>query len=256
MMFEKGKRERRQSEDDKVFNRMLLWIAGAVVVELLLLLLRKAYVEMVWGGVLAQGLLTFFEIFTVAGIVIAVGCGAWAVVSARSGKPILLPIIIGAAAGALWVVAAMCRFLFADGVRILLMFPAAAAVLIIIFFLYQRPFFYNAFLTGGGLLALWLHEKYYMNHPRLVTACIVGGVAVLIAAAALAFQLKKKDGKLGRLRVLPPGSDYMMTWLTCGVTAAAMLLGLALGVSLSHYLLYVLVGWLFAQAVFFTVKMM
>ena len=42
MMFEKGKRAQRQSEDDKVFNRMLLWLAGAVVVELLLLLLQKA----------------------------------------------------------------------------------------------------------------------------------------------------------------------------------------------------------------------
>ena len=50
MMFEKGKRAQRQSEDDKVFNRMLLWLAGAVAVELLLLLLQKAYVEIVWNG--------------------------------------------------------------------------------------------------------------------------------------------------------------------------------------------------------------
>ena len=35
-MFDKGKRARRQNEDDKVFNRMLLWLAGAVVLELLL----------------------------------------------------------------------------------------------------------------------------------------------------------------------------------------------------------------------------
>ena len=31
-MFEKGKRQRRQSEEDKVFNRMLFWLAGALVV--------------------------------------------------------------------------------------------------------------------------------------------------------------------------------------------------------------------------------
>ena len=30
-MFDKGKRARRQNEDDKVFNRMLLWLAAAVV---------------------------------------------------------------------------------------------------------------------------------------------------------------------------------------------------------------------------------
>ena len=56
MMFEKGKRERRQGEEDKVFNRMLLWLAGAVVVELLLLLLQKAYVEMIFDAVVAQAL--------------------------------------------------------------------------------------------------------------------------------------------------------------------------------------------------------
>ena len=33
-------------------------------------------------------------------------------------------------------------------------------------------------------------------------------------------------------------------------------LGLALGVAMSQYFIYALVGWLFAQAVFFTVKMM
>ena len=256
MMFEKGKRAQRQSEDDKVFNRMLLWLAGAVAVELLLLLLQKAYVEIVWNGMIAKWLLTFFKIYNIAGMVVVVGCAAWAVISARSGKNILLPVSIGAAAVGLWAISLVCRFVYPDGVRILMMFPAAGAVLIIIFFLYQRPFFYNAILTSGGLLALWLHGKYYMNHPTIITACVVGGVVVLAAAAALAFQIKKSDGKLGGVRILPPSSNYTMTWLTCGVTAAAMVLGLVLGVSLSHYLLYALVGWLFAQAVFFTVKMM
>lgn len=256
MMFEKGKRERRQSEDDKVFNRMLLWLAGAVVVELLLFLLQKVFVEFIFDASVAMVLGTFFEIYTIAGLVIAVGCIVWAVLSARGGKSILLPVCIGAAAIGLWVIAVVSRYIFPDGVRILMMFPAAGAVLIIIFFLYQRPFFYNAILTGGGLLALWLHGQYYMNHPRLITACVVGGIVVLAAVAALAFQMRKNDGLLGRIQVLPPSSNYMMTWLTCGITAAAMVLGLVLGVSLSHYLLYVLVGWLFAQAVFFTVKMM
>ncbi len=256
MMFEKGKRERRNSEEDRVFNRMLLWLVGAVAVELLMLLLQQAYVVMRWGGPVAKALLTFFEVFSIAGAVIAAGCAAWAVVFARKGKPILLPSAIGGAAAALWVISLVCRFFYADGVRVLMMLPAAAAVLILIFFLYQRPFFYNAILTGGGLFAIWLQGRYYMEHPRMITACFVGGIVVLAAAAALALQLRKNDGKLGSLQVLPAGSNYMMTWLTCAVTAAAMIAALALGVALSHYLLYVLVGWLFAQAVFFTVKMM
>ncbi len=178
-MFDKGKRARRQNEDDKVFNRMLLWLAAAVVLELLLLMLQKAYVEMTFSAPVAKGLLEFFKIFNIAGVVLLAGCAVWAVLFARSGKPVALPAILAAASGALWVVSLVCRFIYPDGVRVLMLFPAGGAVLIVIFFLYQRPFFYNAALTCGGLLAVWLHKQYYMNHPRLITACIVGGVVVL-----------------------------------------------------------------------------
>ena len=255
-MFEKGKRQRHQSEEDRTFNQMLLWLAGAVVAELLLLLLQKAYVEMIWGGILAEGILKVFRILSVAGLVAALGCVGWGVAGSKGGKSILLPVIIGSVSICLWLVAVVSRVLFPNGVRTLMLFPAATAVLIIIFFLYQRPFFYNAMLTGGGMLALWLHGRYYMNHPRAIIACVAGGVVVLAVAAVLALQLKRNDGKLGKARIVPPNSNYIMTWITCCVTAAAMVLGLILGVSLSLYLLYVLVGWLFAQAVFFTVKMM
>lgn len=255
-MFEKGKRERRQSEDDKVFNRMLLWLAGAVVVELLLLLLQKAYVDIIFDAMVAKALQLFFRVFSIAGAVAVVGCAVWAVVNRRGGKPTTLPAIIAAVAAGLWVVSLLSYFMYAEGIRILMMFPAAAAVLIIIFFLYQRPFFFNAILTGGGLLSLWLYKQYYMTHPRLTTACIIGGVVVLALAAAVALQLRKTDGRLGSIRVVPVDSDYLMTFLTCAVTAVVMVLGLILGISMSQYLMYVLVGWMFVQAVFFTVKMM
>lgn len=255
-MFEKGKRERRQSEDDKVFNRMLLWLAGAVVVELLLLLLKKAFVDMEWGGILAKGLLTFFEVYCVAGAVLTVGGIVWAVLSHRMGRGLTLPAAITAAAAGLWLVSMLSRFMLEEGVKILLMLPAGAAVLIVIFFLYQRSFFYNAILTGGALMAVWVYGRHYLLHPRVVLAGFIAGWVILAAAAALAFVLRKNDGKLGRVRVLPPSSDYMMTWITCGVAAAAMALAMILGVSMSRYLLYALAAWLFAQAVFFTVKMM
>lgn len=256
MMFEKGKRARQRSEEDKVFNRMLLWLAGAVAAELLLLLLKKVFVEMIWGGAPAMGLLNFFNVFTIAGLVLAVGCAVWAAMSLRAGKPLVLPLSIGGAAAGLWVISMLCRFLGGEGMRVALMLPPAVAVLIVIYFLYQRPFFYNAVLNGGGMLAVWLYEKHYMYHPRMILACFIAGWVALAAAAVLALKLRGSDGKLGKLRVLPVQSNYLMTFLTCVVTAAAMVLAMILGASACRYLLYVLVGWLFAQAVFFTVKMM
>ena len=256
MMFEKGKRAQRQSEEDKVFNRMLLWLAGAVVVELLILLLQKAYVDIAFGVDVTLGLAAFFKVFSIAGIIIALGCVVWAVLFYRANKPVLLPVILAAVSAGLWVISVVSYLLFDSGMRILMLLPAAGAVLIVIYFLYQRAFFYNAILTGGGLLALWLDRQYYMNHPRLMTACVAAGVVVLIAAAALAWQLSKTDGKLGKLRVMPVESNYLMTWITCGVVAVAMIAGLVAGTTAAYYLMFVLVGWLFAQAVFFTVKMM
>ena len=255
-MFEKGKRAQRQSEDDKVFNRMLVWLAGAVVVELLLLFLQKVYVEMIFDGVVALALSKVFYVFSYAGAAVVIGCAVWAVLNRRSGKSVVLPGVVAAVAAALWVVSFLSAFFYAEGVRLLLLLPPAAAVLIIIFFLYQRPFFFNAILTGGGLLALWLHRQYYMTHPRAITACIIAGVVVLALAAVLAFQLRKTDGKLFGVRVMPVESNYMMTWITCAVVAVAMIAALILGTTAAYYLLFVLVAWLFAQAVFFTVKMM
>lgn len=255
-MFEKGKRERRNKEDDAVFNRMLLWLVGAVVAELIILLLQKIYVDMIFDVAVAEALLVFFKVFSVAGLVVTVGCGVWAVLNFRSGKPVTLPLAVAGAAALLWVISLVTYLLYDEGLRLLMMLPAAGAVLILIFFLYQRPFFLNALLTAGGLLALWMHRQYYMDHPNFITVCIVAGLVVLAAVAFLAVQLRKTDGKLWSIRVMPVDSNYMMTWITCGVTAAAMVLALILGVTMSHYLLFVLVGWLFAQAVFFTVKMM
>lgn len=256
MMFEKGKRERRNREDDAAFNRMLLWLAGAVVLELFILALQKVYINQIFGGVVAHAIAVFFGVFLVAGAVAVAGCLIWAVVGHRAGKPLTLPLAIAGGAALLWVISLFCYFLFDQGVRILMLFPAAGAVLILIFFLYQRAFFFNALLTAGGLLALWLHRQYYMRHPTIITVCFVAGLAVLAAVAFLAVQLRKNDGRLGSFRLLPAGSNYLMTWLTCGVTAAAMVLALILGVSAGYYLLLVLAGSLFAQAVFFTVKMM
>jgi len=255
-MFEKGKRERRNKEDDAVFNRMLLWLVGAVVVELFILLLQKMYVDMIFGVSVAVGMMTFFRVFAIAGAVLAVTMLVWAVMNMRAGKSATLPLAIAIGAALLWVISLAGYFLDVEGMRILMMLPAAGAVLILIFFLYQRSFFFNALLTAGGLLALWMHRRYYMDHPRMITACVVAGVVVLAAVALLTSQLRKTDGKLGSVWVVPVGSNYMMTWVTCAVTAVVMVLALILGPSMSHYLLYVLVGWLFAQAVFFTVKMM
>jgi len=254
-MTEKEKRRQRRSEEDAVFNRMLLCLLGAVIAEVVVLLVKRFYVDMVSID-LAGVLLDFFQVFQFAGIVLAAACVVWCVIWKKQGKKLVLPGILTAVMFGLWVIALLAYQLFDTGVRILMFLPAVAGVLILIYFLYQRAFFVNAILTGGGLAALWLYRRYYMNHPTAITVCFVAGLVILVLAALLAWKLRKTDGTLGKVRLMPVGSNYMIGWLTCAVTAVTMILALLLGVTVAYYLLFVLVAWLFCQAVYFTVKMM
>lgn len=255
-MFEKGKREQRHDKEDATFNKMLLWLAGAVVVELVILLLDQIYVNRLLGTGGMVAMMYFFRVFMVLGVVLVAAGIAWGVMNAKKGKGVALPCACTAAAAVLWAASVLAHFLSDVGLSIAMILPAVAAVLIVVFFLYQRVFFFNAMLAGGGLVALWLYRRYYLEHPTMITAFFVAGFVVLAAALVLSFVLRGGDGKLGGLRVVPAGTGYVLTWITCAATAAAMALALVLGVTAAYYLLFILIGWLFVQAVFFTVKLM
>lgn len=255
-MFDKGKREQRHTKEDAVFNKMLLWLVGAVVVELFLLLVKQAYVDAMLGGPIQTALFYFFNVFSIAGAVAVVAGIVWAVMNYRKGNSAKLPCILTAVAAGLWVLSVFAYFLFDVGVNIVMILPAVAAVLIVIFFLYQRLFFLNTLAAAGGIVALWLHRQYYATQSSMVTALFVAGIVALAVVLVLTFLLRQRDGKLGNLRVMPSGTSYVTTWITCAATALALILALALGSAAVFPLLFALVGWVFIQAVFFTVKLM
>ena len=207
-MFDKGKREQRHEQEDATFNRMLLWLAGAVVVELLIMLVKQIYVDC-WAGVtVANVLQNVFHVFAFLGVALTAAGIVWAVLNYRKGKSPVVPCICAAVAAGLWVLSVLGYNLYEIGMNIMMLLPAVAAVLIVVYFLYQRVFFLNTLLTAGGL------------------------------------------------RVMPADTSYLMTWITCGVTALAMALALALGTAAGFYLLFALVAWEFVQAVFYTVRLM
>ena len=185
-MFDKGKREQRHEKEDAAFNKMLLWLAGAVVVELIILLVKQVYVNMLLGPGVATVLMYFFQVFSILGVVLAAGGIAWAVLWNKKGKPVVLPCALTAAAAGLWVLSLFTYQLFDVGLDIVMLLPAVAAVLIVIFFLYQRVFFLNALLCAGGLLALWLHRQYYEAHHTMVTALFIAGFVALAAGRGAA----------------------------------------------------------------------
>ena len=255
-MFNKGKREQRYAQEDAVFNRMLFWLAGAVAVELLIMLVKQVYINYIAGLTAAFVLNKFFQVFTFLGAALMVAGIVWAVLNYRKGKSAVVPCICAAAAAGLWVLSVLGYFLFDVGINIMMLLPAVGAVLIVVYFLYQRVFFLNTLMTAGGLLALWMYRKYYMGHPTMIRLTFAAGFVLLAAALVLSLLLRRGGGKLGGLRVLPPDTGYLMTWITCAVTALTMVLTLALGAAVGFYLLFGLVAWVFVQAVFYTVQLM
>ena len=254
-MTEKEKRIQRRKAEDAVFNRMLLCLLGAVIAEVVVLIVKRVYLDVV-NVALANALYHVFGVLRFLGLALAVVGIVWCVLWKKKGKKMALPVICTVVVAALWIIALLTYQLNAFGVRVLMALPAIVAVLMLIYFLYQRAFVVNAVLTGGGMAALWLYRRYYMNHPTAIIVCFVLGLIVLVLAALLAWKLRQTGGKLGKLRLMPEGSDYVICWITCAVVAVAMILALLLGVSAAYYLLFVLIAWLFCQAVYFTVKLM
>lgn len=258
-MTDKQRQSRSRQAEDAAFHRMLLWLLGAVVAEVVILLVKHFYVDVTGAAAsvaIAGVLAGFFRVYRFLGAALTAAGLVWAVVWARQGRRRVLPAILTGVVGLLWLVSCVAYYFFDDGLRILMMLPAAAGVLILVYFLYQRVFFINAALTGGGMAVLWLYRIYYTDHPRAVIACFIAGWVLLAAAAVLCWVLRQGGGKLGEMRLMPAKAGYGIIWVTCVLVAAAMALGLVFGATVSLYLIFGLIGWLFCQAVFFTVRLM
>ena len=125
------------------------------------------------------------------------------------------------------------------------------------YYLYQREFFYSAFYTGLGTMLLWmLRHKDSTVDPsssRLTTYVFLAIVAILMVLGLVMLLQARKNGGVWSLagrevRVLPAEAGYSLLFLA--LAAAVM------GGNVGYYLIYVLVAWLFALLVYYTVKMM
>lgn len=256
-MDNKDKLRQRRSAEDAAFNRMLLWLVGAVVAEIVVLLVKRFYVDTTAGRIeIALALSTVFKVFSFVGLVLTALGIVWCVLWKRGGKKLVLPLVCTVAVGFLWVLSVLSAVFYDTGVKVMTALPIVGFVLILIYFLYQRSFFTNAILTGCGMAALWMYRQFYAGHTVVVTLCFVVGWILLAAVAVLAWFMKKNGGSLGKMKLGTEQSSYIACWLTCAVVAVAMLLGFVLGSGLAYYLLYALVGWLFCLAVYYTVKLM
>jgi hypothetical protein len=137
------------------------------------------------------------------------------------------------------------------GLRMLLLLIPALAGLALVYYLYQKEFFLSAAAIGLSVVGLWFVR---ISAAGVESVLMAVGVVVL---GALALWLKKRDGALtSALRLLPKRAGYSVILASCLAALLALAAAMVLGASAAYYLLFVMIAWLFALLVYYTVKLM
>lgn len=255
--MDKKQREARRHQEDLALNRALLWVGGAIVLEVLLLLVNRYYINFRVTEVdVASFLSSTLRVLRVAGAAAALVCLVWAVLQFRKGGKAVLPIVLTLACGALAVCSHVAVAFQQSGMRMLFLLVPAWAGLALVYYLYHRDFFLSAAAVGMSILALWFIR--YGGGTIAETALLLAGIAVVGGAA---LWLKKNGGLVRRadgslVRVLSKNTSYPVILVSCLASLAAVAAGLLIGGTAAYYLIFVMVAWLFALLVYYTVKLM
>ena len=259
-MAEKHTAQKRREDAELV--RVLVWFGAAVVAELVLLLLNRYYVSPHTGVEMDFQIALYTHFPLVIGVlaVLFAASVVWLLAGWKKRASHILP---GAAAGivlALLVIAVVTYTFFGSGVRLLCGLVPAVAVLALVYYLYQKEFFASTLLSALGILGLWLIRRADGRYPVLVYGYVAVVVVLLLAALAVGRTMQRNGGalKLGdkRRQIFSRSASYVPLYVTCALVAVCIAGGLIGGISAAYYLMFVLVAWLFAMAVYYTVKQM
>lgn len=254
--MDKKQREDRRHQEDIALQRGLLWVVGAIVLEALLVLVNRFYInfKLTDTGVntylaLGKCLPVLRNIALVAGLLVLL----WTVLRLKKGQKFGWHLIGAIALGAAAICAHVTVKFQGSGVNMLFWLVAAWAVLALVYYIYQREFFLSAAACGMSVLGLWFAR--YGATGRLEAIVLLAAIAVV---GVVSLWLKKKDGAIPAptpIQFLPKESDCKVLLVTCLASLAALAAGLAME-SLANYLIFAMGAWLFAMFVYYTVKLM
>ncbi|NBI66496.1 hypothetical protein D1646_06635 [Pseudoflavonifractor sp. 60] len=257
--MDKKQREERRRQEDIALQRGLLWVVGAIVLEGLLVLINRNYInykmeEAAVNRMVAIG--NVLGVLRIAGAVAAVLALGWAFWQMKQKKTFGLQLVLALALAAVAVCAHVTVKFRAEGMSMLFWLVVAWAVLALVYYIYQREFFLGACACGMSALGLWFAR---MGSSGLKETILVLAAIVVVTGAVLL--LKKSDGLLPLpgmepVRFLAPDTCCTVPLATCLASLAAVVVGIAAGGMVAYYLIYVMVAWLFALFVYYTVKLM
>lgn len=254
--MDKNQREVRLRQEDADLNRGLLWVVGAVLLECLLMVVNRWYINFYPAEIgVAEAILNVMRVLRVGGGIVGILALVWSALCFRKGSKAGWPAVVGLALLALAVCAHVTLSYEKNGVRMLFMLVPAWAALALVYYLYQPECFLAVTAGGFGAMGLWFVRFGGMTVD--VALCLVG--AVLVALVTLG--LKKSDGALmqaggKKVQWAPQGISYALVLASCVLGVLVVIAAAALGSNVAYYLMFAMVAWLFALVVYYTVKMM
>lgn len=254
--MDKKQREERRRQEDIALQRGLLWVAGAIALEALLVLVNRFYINFRLtdlGVRVYVGLDKWLRIGRNVTLAAAALLLLWTAWRLMKGKQFGRLLIVSIALSAVTVCIHVSVKFQGPGVTMLFWLAAAWAVLALIYYIYQREFFLAAAACGMSVLGLWFAR--YGAAGRVESGLLTAAIAVV---GVTALWLKKNDGVIPAvqpIRFLPKKTNYTVLLVTCLAGLVAMGAGLAVE-SLAYYLIYAMAAWMFALFVYYTVKLM
>ena len=257
-MNKKEKQAQREKQEDEILNKVLWWIVGSVILEALLLLLNRIYVNYTVSEFeLAYALRGVFQVLAIVLPICFVVLAALWLAARKAGKLVKLTGIVALVVLILAVCAVVVRIFDVSGVKFLYIAVPVVAVLALIYYLYQREFFFSAVLSALGLLGIKMLPR--MSGGSVMGYAYAVALAVILVAAAVLFRvMQKNQGVLtvkGKpVQMLSKSANYALLYVTCALVAVVSIAAVMLG---ALALLYgVLVAWLLILAVYYTVRLM
>lgn len=260
--MDKKVRTARERQEDDALNRALLWVAAAVVLEGLLMLIDRFYVNFYTDEIaIAQAISAVVRVGTVLFLAVAVLGLVWYRKARNGGKLNLLPAAVFLGGLILFAFCAILWMFYESGVTLLFVLVPAMAVLALVYYLYQRECFMAVALTALGLFGMWVSRKGSAGpYAVLIKAYLILMAVVSVALLVLLVRLRGRKGMISlrgkEVRLLHKKANYPLLLATCVIVLAAFVAAVVLGATLSYYLIFALIAWAFILVVYYTVQLL
>lgn len=259
-----NKKIAQRHQEDVALVRGLFWLVGSAVLELLMILVNRYYINFTTSQEsiqMANAVYTALVWLRIVGIVAMLAFILFSLVQLKYKKmPTHCHIYLFAFLATLTLCSHFTVTFGSAGVQMLLVLVPALGGLALAFFLYPHDFFCSASVIGMSAVAVW--SLRYMSDTTALTIYL--NIAKLAVVAGLFCYLinktKKNNGSLTikGYTVQPFGANpsYNVMRLSALVSVSAVLAALILDNMLVFYLIVGLIAWLFGLLVYYTVRML